>query len=289
MNNYTIDQFSQITGLNKILIRTWENRYGFINPRRTCTNIRYYDDMMVTKGIKFSLLVDNGYKISKVINLSDKELSLAVEKTLKLSKDLDVKISIYISKFIESSILFDQILFEETYESCIKDLGFKRFYEDVLMRTMNKVGILWLNSKMNPANEHFLSENIRIKLCHEIDKCDYKIKGKNRWILFLPEEEFHDIGLLYTYLSIKMKGHDVIYLGQNVPRESLLSIDNKDKNILSFLISNKPDDFYNRLTKFLSDNFSRSKIFIVSNHKQELNNCKNLKNTSDLREFIEKI
>ena len=289
MNNYTIDQFSQITGLNKILIRTWENRYGFIKPKRTSTNIRYYDDLMVAKGIKFSLLVENGFKISKIVDLSDIELSETIEKTLNISQDIDVKKNIYISKFIQSSIFFDQFLFEKTYESCIKDLGFEDFYKDVLMRTMNKVGILWLNSKMNPANEHFLSENVRIKLCNEIDKYKSNFNSKNKWILFLPEDEFHDIGLLYTYLLLKIKNHDVIYLGQNVPRESLLSIEKKDKNILFFLVSNKPDNFYNKITKFLSKNFLNSKIYVVSNNAKEKNNSKNIVNITDLKQFISKL
>ena len=85
MNNYTIDQFSQITGLNKILIRTWENRYRFVQPKRTSTNVRYYNDQMITKGIKFSLLVNNGYKISKIVNNSQ-EITNIVNNSQEITK-----------------------------------------------------------------------------------------------------------------------------------------------------------------------------------------------------------
>ena len=155
-----------------------------------------------------------------------------------------------------------------------------------MVKTMHKVGILWLNSKINPANEHFISENVRIKLCNEINKYSTNKKNKKKWILFLPEGEFHDIGLLYTYLLLKINGHDVIYLGQNVPRESLLSIDCKDNNILFFQVSNKPDNFYKKLHKFLIDNFSNSKKFIISDQKKKIQNSKSLIHISNLNEFI---
>ena len=82
MSLYSIDQFSQITGLNKILIRTWENRYNFLTPKRSSTNIRTYDDEMLNKGIKYALLVDNGFKISKLVSLNNKDLNNLLEETL---------------------------------------------------------------------------------------------------------------------------------------------------------------------------------------------------------------
>ena len=85
MTQYSIDQFSKITGLNKILIRTWENRYNFLKPKRTSTNIRYYDDKMLTKGIKYAILVNDGYKISKLIKCEDHQINNLIEEKLKLS------------------------------------------------------------------------------------------------------------------------------------------------------------------------------------------------------------
>ena len=74
MNKYSIDDFSKITGLNKILIRTWENRYSFVKPHRTSTNIRYYDDNMIVKALRFSTLVDAGFKISALNKLPSEKI-----------------------------------------------------------------------------------------------------------------------------------------------------------------------------------------------------------------------
>lgn len=86
MTQYSINQFSEITGLNKILIRTWENRYNFLTPKRTSTNIRTYDDKMLNKGIKYSILVENGYKISKLINYTEENLNELIEKNIRVKQ-----------------------------------------------------------------------------------------------------------------------------------------------------------------------------------------------------------
>ena len=102
MSTYTINQFSKITGLNKILIRTWENRYNFLVPKRSSTNIRTYDNDMLNKGIKYSILVKSGYKISNLVRNSEEELNTLIEKTLENSQDIHEKESI----FIFNSIIF---------------------------------------------------------------------------------------------------------------------------------------------------------------------------------------
>ena len=115
MSQYTIDQFSKITGLNKLIIRTWENRYNFLNPKRSKTNIRFYDNKMLSKGIKYSILVEKGYKISKLIKLQEKDLNALIEETLFSDKNQSTKNKIYTSKLIESAIFFNQNLFEDIY------------------------------------------------------------------------------------------------------------------------------------------------------------------------------
>ena len=34
MTKYSIDQFSSITGITKFVLRTWENRYGYLKAER---------------------------------------------------------------------------------------------------------------------------------------------------------------------------------------------------------------------------------------------------------------
>ena len=287
MSKYTIDQFSQITGLNKILIRTWENRYNFVEPIRTETNIRYYTDEMLTKGIKYSILVDNGYKISKLIKTEEKEINLLIDNILNETKDEKTKNKIYISKFVQSAIYFDQKLFDHTYKKCVKEIGLIEFYSDVLLKTMNEIGVLFLNSDINPAHEHFLSENIRRKLSNETEKIKIQKDRNREWVLFLPENEFHDISLMFTNYILKSYGYKTTYLGQNVPRESLISTYKDNTNYVFFIIAKKTDNFITNLFEFLSDNFKNSEIYFISG-RNDLNIEKpNIKQIHSFNEFVQ--
>ena len=285
MMQYSIDQFSKVTGLNKILIRTWENRYGFINPKRTSTNIRYYDDNMLTLGIKYSILVENDYKISKLIKLKETQINDLIENILESNKDISTSNKIYISKFIQSSLALDQNLFNQTYKQCVKSMGLINFYKNVLIKTMNKIAALWLSSKINPANEHFFSENIRLKLASEIEKTKTKEQSDEKWVLFLPENEFHDIGLLFSNLILKKNGYSTIYLGQNLPRESLLSLKEDTTNMLFFITANKTSNYINELILFMQKNFKKSLIYIITK-KFESNKNKRIKHISNIDEFL---
>ena len=287
MSLYTIDQFSKITGLNKILIRTWENRYSFLTPKRSSTNIRTYDDNMLTKGIKYSILVENGYKISKLVQYQDKYLNELLANTLKSSKDVKNTEKIYISKFIESALIFDQKIFNETYQLCVKELGIISFYKNILIETMNKISILYLNSKITSANEHFLSENIRIKIGEEIGKELDNEDKHNSWVLFLPENEYHDIGLLFTYLILKKNRRKVIYLGQNTTRESLLQLKYKNQKFLFFNNTKRSQNFSEELYSFLNENLSESHIYVIDNEKQSRVNHTNIKSLKNLDNFID--
>ena len=264
MNRYSIDDLSTITGLNKILIRTWENRYSFVKPHRTSTNIRYYDDKMIVKALRYSLLVDAGFKISALTKLPAEQIDNLINNALKNNNQTN-KHSLYISQILESSILYNQLLFHNTYEKCVKDIGIIACYQHVLLAALNRIGILWLNDKISATEEHFLSELIKTKLYKEIERIGFKKLPKENWLLFLPKNELHDIGILFAYLILKMNGHNVVYLGQNLPHSLLLSLKDKNKidNILFSIVSNASKLDLIEITNFLETHFSESKLHMI--------------------------
>ncbi len=288
MNKYSIDDFSKITGLNKILIRTWENRYSFVKPKRTSTNIRYYDDKMIVKALRYSILVDAGFKISILTKLSSEEIDGHINNTLKKDNQTN-KHSQYISQILESSLSYNQLLFHNTYEKCVKDIGIIECYKHVLLESLNRIGILWINNQISPPQEHFLSELIKTKIYKEIEKIGFKKLSKENWLLFLPKNELHDIGLLFAYLTLKMNGHNVVYLGQNLPHDLMLSLKNENTidNILFSVVSNTSRLELKEITNFLKTHFSKSKIYTIMN-KSLLNkdDSQKLNTISSIDEFI---
>ena len=98
MGNYSIDQFSSITGITKFVLRTWENRYDYLRANRSKTNIRIYTDDMIVRALNTNYLLEAGYKISKISKISEIEITKIVEE-IKVNK-IDGKENYYINQII---------------------------------------------------------------------------------------------------------------------------------------------------------------------------------------------
>ena len=290
MTTYTIDQFSKITGLNKILLRTWENRYGFIVPRRTETNLRLYDDNMIVKALNTKILIDNNFKISHIAKMTINQI-MSMVNALKNDKIIN-EYDLSITKIIESGLNFDKELFETTYDEGIDKFGIVEFYEKVLIQALNKIGILWLTNFIAPSQEHFLVELIKTKIAKQIEEQKSVTKSDN-WVLFLPENEFHEIGLLVSHLILKLNGYNVIYLGANLPFSSVRQVVEKvdiDK-LLFFAVSNPIISNIDYTIEYLKNLKPEAQRFLVTSKDRakgkELN--KNANVIYDIQEFIKLI
>jgi hypothetical protein len=154
---------------------------------------------------------------------------------------------------------------------------------------LNRIGYLWLTNDILPSQEHFLSELIKQKLYSRIDRENNDDRqDKEVWLLFLPEGEHHEIGLLVANLILSENKKSVIYLGQSVPLKSLEILNDYftiDK-ILFFAVANSS---INRLEDVISDlnkTFSGTQILPVTRNKNiSLKGCKDFKIISTIDEF----
>ena len=71
---YSIKDLEHLSGIKAHTLRIWEQRYNFMSPKRTDTNIRYYDDHDLKLVLNISLLKDNGFRISRIAEMSEKEM-----------------------------------------------------------------------------------------------------------------------------------------------------------------------------------------------------------------------
>jgi DNA-binding transcriptional MerR regulator len=266
MTKYSIEQFSQITGLSKFVLRTWENRYGYLKAERTDSKIRFYTDDLLVRALNTNYLLDNGIKISAISKMSDDDLVSKVED-IKMSDNKNSNEQYYITKFIESALEYDSVLFHQIYKDGFEEFGFVDFYKNVLLPTFSKIGIFWLTNRIAPSQEHFLSELIRQKILSSVDKHSDNTELKSTWLLFLPENEFHDIGLLFAKFLLVFYKCEVIYLGTNVPYGSLQQITEKKNidNILFFSVSNQSKSNLNFTIEYLERIFDKSEMYLVCN------------------------
>tara|TARA_B100000900_G_scaffold260578_1_gene222105 strand:+ start:1022 stop:1915 length:894 start_codon:yes stop_codon:yes gene_type:complete len=269
MTSYNIDQFSKITNIPKLNLRTWENRYSYLVPLRTETNIRVYNDDLLVRGINTKFLLENGHKISKVSKMSDHETQIAIER-IGLSENKDIKVSYYLNNFIISAINFDEYKFNRLFIKALNEFDFILFYKVIILPLLKRVGLLWLTNKMSPSQEHFLSELIKQKLYSLIDRTAVSNSVKEKWLLFLPENEFHEIGLLFAKYILSLKEYNVLYLGDNLPIDTLSGVAEKHKvdNILLFLLANYSIKMSENHLQKLNNIFPQSKIYVVTTNKK---------------------
>lgn len=218
MGQYSIKDIEKLSGIKAHTIRIWEKRYNIVEPKRTDTNIRYYDDNDLKKLLNISILNNKGIKISKISELSDQEIRDKVVASTANVTDFEVQIENMILSMIE----LDEINFERILSNVILKFGFERTIIEVVYPFFEKIGVLWQVGNINPYQEHFVSNLIRQKLMVAIDALPIPTTYQHRnFLLFLPEDELHELNLLFYNFILKKRGFRTIYLGQTVPFEDL--------------------------------------------------------------------
>lgn len=220
MIKYSIKDLEKITGIKAHTIRIWEKRYNIVEPSRTQTNIRFYSDEDLRHLMNVAILNKYGYKISNIQSMSLAEVSQHVTDLSNQDVDNDH----HIDNLVMAMIQLDEQRFDKIISSAIIKHGFDDTFENLILKFLEKVGILWQTGSVNPAQEHFISHLIRQKLILAIDGQQNYILNNKTFLLFLPENEYHEIALLYMHFLIRKTGQSVIYLGQNVPLVNLKDV-----------------------------------------------------------------
>ncbi len=222
MSTYSIKDLEKLSGIKAHTIRIWEQRYRLIEPKRTDTNIRFYSDDDLVKLMNISVLNQNGYKISKISQLTDSQIS---EVMLQLNNEIP-SLSTQTESLVMAMIEVNERHFNQVFEQAVANLGFETAIEQLLFPLLERIGILWLAGSINPGQEHFITNLIRQKLITAIDREGVKYEGSHPRILFyLPEGEFHEIGLLYYNYLARKADFEVLYLGSSVPFRDIVRVD----------------------------------------------------------------
>lgn len=221
-SNFSIKDLENLSGIKAHTIRIWEKRYNLLEPERTETNIRYYSLANLQKLLNISFLNGNGYKISKIATLPNDKIPVIVRE---IAANENAK-SHAINTFKLAMLNFDQSLFYNTYESLIKEKSFQEIFYEVFIPLMTEIGMLWQTDTITPAHEHFITTLIRQKILVNTELLQSKIKHHNKrtFVLYLPDNEIHELGLMFINYEIINKGYHSIFLGSSVPISSLHDI-----------------------------------------------------------------
>lgn len=222
MSQYSISDLEELTGIRAHTIRAWEQRYQLLNPERSEGNTRYYNDEELRHLLSISALLSAGSKISALSRLSKKELQNRMDQLiLDKTQSSDSHNNAIIHQLIDAGLRYDELLFEKAFSAAVLKYGLVSAYEKIIYPMLVRVGLLWGKSDLLPAQEHFISNLLKQKLFYAIEQCPVGLEAKETWLLFLPEEEDHEIALLIAAFLLRSSGRRVVYLGQRVPLANL--------------------------------------------------------------------
>jgi DNA-binding transcriptional MerR regulator len=247
MSVYTIKDLENLTGVKAHTIRIWEQRYTFLKPQRTETNIRYYGNDELKSILNITLLNKYGFKISHIDKMSPDEIK---EKLLTLTNQQAQQERI-INDLIKKMLDLDINEFEKILDQYILSKGIERTINQIIFPYMEKIGILWVTSYVVPAQEHLVTNLIRQKIIVGIEAAKPTFINPKTVLLFLPEGEYHELGLLFINYLLKTRSIQTYYLGTNVPLEDI-----------EFVVKlKKPDYIYSHLTS-VANAFSFERFLI---------------------------
>ncbi len=264
-NVFSIKDLENISGVKAHTIRIWEKRYNLLQPKRTETNIRHYDLHNLQKLLNISFLNNNGFKISKIAALDESELAPKTRELAFLGKSD----SQAIVAFKLAMLNFDQTLFYNTYNGLLEEKTFRQIFYDVFLPLLYDLGILWQTNSITSSHEHFLTVHIKQKILIHIERLqsiDPRPSDKT-FVLFLPENETHDLGLLFINYEIFNLGYHTIFLEENIPLDNLKHINKlyDDITYISYFTVKPSENSIQKYLKKFSKNYLKN-----SNKKAKL-------------------
>lgn len=217
--HFSIKDLEHLTGVKAHTIRIWEKRYNILQPQRTDTNIRTYDIGDLQKILNVTFLNSHGYKISRISKLNSEEV-------ISLVKDVAASSSVQnraLNSFKISMLNFDKVLFEETYRDLNESMDFRAIFHQIFLPLLDQIGILWQTAAINPVHEHFLAALVKQKLYENIAMLqnEQDQQEDDLFVLFLPENEIHDLGLLFLNYELNYHKRKTIFLGPSLPLNNM--------------------------------------------------------------------
>lgn len=268
MDSFSISQIAQYSGIKPHTIRMWEKRYNALKPNRTEGNTRYYSNSQLRRLLNIASLKNADHKVSELCAMSDEELFELVKKKQKSVAD-DEADEFFISQFIAAGMNYDELHFEKIFSHCLLRFGLKEAYTRVIYPMMVRVGIMWTSDSLPPVHEHFISNLLKQKLLTAIDALSPADSTSDKWLLFLPENELHDLGLLFANYLIRSSGKKVVYLGANIPMQSLkIAVKDTDPDhLLFFLVHYDLPENTDQYLDQLRSSFPAKNIYLTGSDK----------------------
>ncbi len=265
MDKLSISELSCFSGIKPHTIRAWEQRYDALKPNRSQGNTRYYSGEELRRLLNIVSLLETGGKISELALLPDSKLFSLVRKVR--GKSVSAPTKYFVPQLIAAGMEYNEPEFEKILSHCLLRFGTRRAYVEILCPMLQQLGMMWFTNDLPTGNEHFISNIVRQKLFVSIDSLPLSAANSSTWVLYLPEGEFHEVGLLMSNYLLRLSGKKTIYLGANSPLKTVIqTAENINvENILVFFTHNDDSKKIHRYLDGLRIANPNKKLFVAGN------------------------
>ncbi|WP_166437182.1 MerR family transcriptional regulator [Niastella caeni] len=282
MNSFSVSKLQQFSGIKAHTIRIWEQRYNALQPDRSEGNTRYYNGEQLRRLLNIVSLLNTDKRISELCSMSDEQLNQLVKKHMTPAKGPAPEYEFYVSQIIAAALEYDEISFDKVFSNAMLRYGLRHAYIHIIYPSLQRLSLMWSTCVLAPAQEHFITGLFRQKFLTATDALPVPhsaAAAKDAWVLYLPEDDFHEMGLLLANYLLRQAGKKVIYLGANVPFDSLIDAVNiiNPAHLLFFLVNKNEADQNEELLKNTCRQFHFLKVYAACD-KAQVNGFRKPKN-----------
>ena len=202
------------TGLSKDVLRMWERRYGFPDPRRDDNAERQYASDQVAKLRAIKRLMDSGMRPGKLMESSLDELNALADTRAEPRRDAAAPV-------LERDMLkllktHDSAGVQHALANMLMRQGLQRFVLETVTPLNRAVGESWMRGELAVFEEHLYTEQMQATLRTAINAFPRQA-GNPRILLTTFPGEQHVLGLLMVEAMLVPEGAQFISLGTQTP------------------------------------------------------------------------
>ncbi len=214
---YPIRTVSQLTGVNAITLRAWENRHGIIKPLRKASGHRLYTQEHIDRIHRIVALLDKGMRISEVSAFLENEDQRSAAST---DQPLEEHWQRLYERMLGAVTRFDEEALEGIYNEALSSYPIKDVMRKLVTPLLRELGRRWSTGEGTVAEEHFFGFYLRNKLGARFHHRSRNPRGPRLLVACLPGER-HEIGLLLLALAANEAGYCPVILRADMPLEEL--------------------------------------------------------------------
>ncbi len=288
---------AHFSGVNEQMITLWNKKYGiFHEDKITATSKFSALDLKKLQNVAMLTNLNPKYKISTISQLSVEELSIRLEFELQNYLKNESDYEDIIGLLIIFLLTFDSPSFENILSLVIRQLGIEKCFSAIIYPILERLGILSNKKTMiSVARQRFAMNILRKFFYFLIKNTARPVANERKWVLFLTNNHYQDLYLLYSCLVLKQHGETIIYLGEDISLSTLeeCAISVNPTHFLTYISPLQTENPLSDYSHWIEDNFPEA-VFIVSGNKSsfaqlEIDTIHPLFRPEDLRDYIDKL